>query len=337
MLTNPNEPGYYFDYELAVSTGILSREVADEMRDSFARANAYGSITRNTLSAFTTTANQCAEWCSKNKRVMIPMSRDTIVAYTKWLVSSTGKAATAMTKFSLMQSMHKYCSEEFDKGKEPGMIVTGAQRQGLLAQPSQAGAFTLGDLESLRVMIDVDSRQEQLAVAALSIAAFSFGRVSEVVDYKMSDVTETDYGWTIDVGRRKNDQLGVGSSVEIPWSHVAYIKNWRDKYNLSQFNPILAKEDGTGMTRKWIHIVVRNTTNKYGWSGVTLHSLRAAAAEAALDAGIAPEVIAKAGGWSSTNMVMRYGRRATQASAQRMVHGAIQQPVENEMIYFGLD
>ena len=339
MLNNPHDPSVYFDYPLAVATGIMSQDVADATLEAFSKAMQYGSIRRSTLAGFTNAANQCAVWCSTQGRVMIPMSQETITAYTKWLVANSAKVSTVRTKFALMQSLHKYANAPFNKGKESTMIVTGAQRTGLLEQPQQAGEFTLGDLEQLRLMIDTDSNNEQLAVAALSIAAFSFGRVSEVVKYRMSDVTETDYGWTISVGRRKNDQLGVGSSVEIPWSHVAYIKNWRDKYNRSDFNPILAKADGTGMTEKWMHVVVSGTTRKYGWDGVTIHSLRGAAASAALEAGISPEVIAKAGGWKGTDMVMRYGQRAQQSSAQRRVHQAITKGIDRdtELLYFAMD
>jgi integrase len=187
-------------------------------------------------------------------------------------------------------------------------------------------------------MIDTESNNECMAVAILSIAVFAFGRVSEIANYKMSDVTETEYGWTIKVGRRKNDPLGHGSVVQIPWSHVSNVKRWRDKYNRSSYLPIIAGKNGKRLTERWFHIIVRNTTEKYGWSGVTVHSLRASAASAALDAGIPPEVIASACGWKGTTMVMRYGQRARQESAQIRVHEAIRNespPEDGELLYFG--
>lgn len=327
--------GKHFDFEDAVESGLISEEIATNLRRALATAHRHGSLAAKTVESYGYNLSVSARWFKSHGYVMLPLERDVAVLYAEYLVDVSRSHSSADIPLRILSAVSKYAALPRPYLVEADAIVKGARRMGRLHRQRQAGRITAGDIDVLMRNSEADNSQHQLGIAVICCALFGMSRVSEIQGYRMEHIRETSYGWEIFIPTRKNDKLRDGMNVRIPARYANIVMRWRRKFRPKvpdTIGPVFCNRQGKPFTTRWLSKAVYEVLKAGGIKGVSIHSGRVSAVTTALESGISPKTIAMGGGWHNEATVEIYGRNHMTDKAQRQIHDALLAGIEDDEV-----
>ena len=166
-----------------------------------------------------------------------------------------------------------------------------------------------------------DSRIEIRDKAVLWVATDSWCRASELVAFKVRDLSRQDDGSSLlYIARSKTDPYGKGAYAFLSERGTNAVLRWVETAGLRLEDPLLTKSQKNAkiapLDTSTISRIIKRCT---GRDDVSAHSTRVGGVQDAFSLGCDLSSIMVAGRWSSPEMPARYGRRilaSQSASAQ---------------------
>ncbi len=195
------------------------------------------------------------------------------------------------------------------------------------------------------------SPRDQRDAAILRLASDTLCRESELAQVELHDFKRTRdrSGWTLDLGRTKNDPDGIGSSRFVTNETKASIDAWCKTAGIKQGpvflpiggrpkrqavahqnHPTTTAPPPPNLTPEQIARILRRHAQRAGIDNaarITGHSARVGSAIDLIEHGHSVTAAAFAGGWKSERMVLQYAKRA-RAGVNAMADLRLQQAKE---------
>ena len=184
-------------------------------------------------------------------------------------------------------------------------------------------ASPLGKADVLRVIGELGSSRIDVRDAALLwIATDTWCRASEIVAFRVSDLTRQDDGSSLlHIARSKSDQFGRGSYAFLSERGTAAVLRWVELAALRDRDPIITKSQ-RGSLRGPLDpaTVSRVLKRRFKRRDVSAHSTRVGGVQDAFRLGCDLSSIMVAGRWTSAEMPAQYGRKilASQSAAAQV-------------------
>lgn len=146
----------------------------------------------------------------------------------------------------------------------------------------QSAALTLKDLQSILQDLSNNESKKALRDRVLLLLGFGGGfRRSELAGLKLSDVTFTDFGFSILLKRSKTDQLGKGLVKQFVYGKLPYtcpvrtLKEYINRFMICQDQRLLLQVNkGDNIIHKGITGHSINSIIKSYFVGLSAHSMR---------------------------------------------------------------
>lgn len=173
-------------------------------------------------------------------------------------------------------------------------------------------ASPLGKREVLRAINSLgNSRIEVRDKAVLWVASDSWCRASEIVNFKVRDLSRQDDGSSLlYIARSKTDQFGEGAYAFLSNKGTAAVQSWIETAALKAEDPIFIKSQANAQIGPLDPATISRIIKRcIGRDDVSAHSTRVGGVQDALKLGCDLSSIMVAGRWTSPEMPARYGRR----------------------------
>ncbi len=286
----------------------FSSEVVEKVL-GYARKGLEGSV--NTQRAYQADLRDFQNWCSENQQIDVPASALTLATYMthtadtlKW--SSINRRLAAISKNHQLQN--------FDlptKDRTFRAVMEGIKRSKGIRQ-KQAPAFKMKDLKEIIRNIEVESNAKIRDKAILLLGFTGAFRRSEIVALNIEDLSFTDEGVVVSMGKSKTNQYGdyeekaLFYSPEAVLCPIRSLQKWIDKLGKTEGSIFVRVRKGDKITEdRLTDKTINDLVKSYFGEQYSAHSLRASFI-----------TIAKLNG-ADDSEVMRQSKHKTSAMIQR--------------------
>ena len=286
----------------------FSNEVVEKVL-SYARKGLEGSV--NTQRAYQADLRDFQLWCSENHQVEMPASALTLATYISYAADSL-KWSSINRRLAAISKNHQL--QNFDlptKDRTFQAVMEGIKRSKGIRQ-KQAPAFKLIDFKHILRSMSIESNAKIRDKAILLLGFTGAFRRSEIVALNIENLTFTDEGVIVSMGKSKTNQYGdyeekaLFYSPEAALCPIRSLQNWINKIGL-KVGPLFVrvrkgdKITPVRLTDKTINDLVKS----YCGEQYSAHSLRASFI-----------TIAKLNG-ADDSEIMRQSKHKTSAMIQR--------------------
>ncbi len=315
---------------IAGLSDTLSDRIAASLHDLKADADAYSPATWNMV-------NHCwgrwAEYCRVKGCMTLPVDPDVLREYLPYLAETLSVASVALHLHGINFVQRNADLPSVTKEPRINRVMRLLRRQAAENRETigQAIPLRLADLRLLSVVYGGSEQLSQLRDLALLVTAYhTMLREAEVARLQVRDIQSGENGTgAVYVARTKTNVSGDGEYRVLSAWALKIVRDWITRAELgpedylfckvSRYNrPVKAKKPLSGVAIDGVfrraYLSLGNEpqeTDRYSvWTG---HSARVGAALDLAAAGCSAPQIMQAGGWKSSEMVMRYIRRVSLA------------------------
>lgn len=277
----------------------------------------------HTWKAYRADLRDFSSWCEGHNLASLPANPETVAAYLTVLAEHC-KVATIQRRLSAISQRHAAASFE-SPTRSPivrltmqGIRRTHAPLQ-VVRKVRPAVTSVIYKLVDPLGSLLIDQRDHALILLGFA-GAF---RRSELVQLRLSDISETEDGLRIVLRQSKTDQEGEGYVRGIPFGHeyktcpVRAWNTWKEAAGITDgqaFRSITRHGKlGTSLSDRAVAEIIKRRAKAAGldYQDYSGHSLRAGLATAAAQAGVSERVIAKQTGHKSLPVLRGYIREGS--------------------------
>ncbi len=258
------------------------------------------------------------EWCvERGYSSEPPVSPSVVAEYVDWLGSRI-RHTTIETRLWAIGEKHRAHFQVSPCRHRLVELALKAVKRKYGTAIRQAAA--LGKAEVLSVIAKLgDSRIDLRDAAMLWIASDSWCRASEIVAFRVRDLSRQDDGSSLlFIARSKTDQYGQGAYAFLSERGTEAVLRWIDLAELKQNDPIITKSQRGALIQPLNPSTVsRVLKRRFKRDDVSAHSTRVGGVQDAFRIGCDVASIMVAGRWTSPAMPAQYGRKilASQSAA----------------------
>jgi len=322
-------------YGSAVPKALIQADGEFSWAAALARFNrlAEGAYARNSVRAHRSDWGVWSKFCLAQQVPVLPASADLIKAFLEdqivnggrkkknkkgELVPTGAKRATLDRYLATLALAHRAADLENPLDTVHGKLVVRTVRKKLTKKQKAAHGLTWERVKAILAHLNPDRAIDVRDGALLCLGYDTFGRLSELVSYQWSDLSDVEFpdgSGRIHLERSKTDQEGEGKWHYVSADTLAWLKRWKAMAGLSEgamfrsaprsgnFERPLGERD---MPRILKRLALRaGLKNAAAVSG---HSLRVGKDQDAVAMGLSLAEIMQAGGWKSPVMPARYAR-----------------------------
>lgn len=271
-----------------------------------------------------------AEWCEANGLAPLPASRDAIVRFLEAQAPDKAVATLDRRLYSIRRA-HRLLGLQDPTETEAVRLAIRRIKRSKFARPRQAKGLTSDYLRRF-----LDAQPESLLGlrnrAMISLGYELLARRSELIALRTADVqTRVDGTLKVLIRRSKSDQFGEGRTTFTSRETGRTVLDWIKARKIdceTLFCPVYkGKAVDRSLSDMAVRRLVKETAKRAGlpreliaqFSG---HSFRVGAAQDLLRLGYDGTAIMRAGGWKSTQTVLRYLQEAHQNVWEAPPHAA---------------
>jgi len=255
-------------------SAALTEKVAD-----YLRLGLEGSV--NTRRAYAADLRDFRAWCSASGAKDLPASTATVAAYAAFM-ADTCKWATLTRRLAAISKLHQLHDLETPTTDRQVRIVLEGIKRSIGIRQKQAPAFTITKLKTLIREMEVESSTGLRNKALLLLGFTGAFRRSELVSLSLEDLTFTDEGLIVSLGKSKTNQYGdheekaIYYSPEAALCPIRILRAWTERLGRER-GPLfvrIRKGDRLSFERlsdQWVDKLVKQV---FGAS-YSAHSLRA--------------------------------------------------------------
>lgn len=258
----------------SVVSAALTEKVAD-----YLRLGLEGSA--NTRRAYAADLRDFRQWCSASGAVDLPASPATIAAYAAFM-ADTCKWATLTRRLAAISKLHQLHGLDTPTTDRQVRVVLEGIKRSIGIRQKQAPAFTLTKLKTLVRSLETETATGLRNKSLLLLGFTGAFRRSELVSLSLEDLTFTDEGLIVSLGKSKTNQYGdheekaIYYSPEAALCPIRTLKAWTERLGRER-GPLfvrIRKGDRLSFERlsdQWVDKLVKQV---FGTS-YSAHSLRA--------------------------------------------------------------
>lgn len=277
-----------------------------------------GAYSPNTLRNYQNDYARFERFCNAHNRTAIPADEGTVANYIKNL-SSYYRLATIQRNLAAITFVHKYMGYQDPAKSVPCEIELKRAKRHLTKHQYQAFGITY-DIRD-KMIASCDNSLIGIRDAALIHFAYdSMCRASELICAEWNDINNHENGnHTLLIRKSKTDPEGFGRRVPLTQKCIDRLEEWKSVSNQCE-GTILRNIDrhsniGETLTTMSVNRIFKKRAKLIGINEndvryISGHSTRVGSAQDLLGKGASLPQIMLAGGWKSTDMVMKYIEKA---------------------------
>ena len=277
-----------------------------------------GAYSPNTLRNYRNDYARFERFCNAHNRKSIPANEGAAADYVKHL-SSKYRLATIQRNLAAITFVHKYMGHKDPAKSVPCEIELKRAKRHLTRHQYQAFGITC-DIRD-KMIASCDNTLIGIRDATLIHFAYdSMCRASELICAEWNDINSPKNGnYTLLIRKSKTDPEGVGRRVPLTRKCIERLENWKSAAKLSD-GTIMRNIDrhsniGDTLTTMSVNRIFKKRAKLIGINEndvryISGHSTRVGSAQDLLGKGASLPQIMLAGGWKSTDMVMKYIEKA---------------------------
>jgi integrase/recombinase XerD len=258
-------------------------------------------------------------WCTKRGRCWLPAKPETVAAFIDHEIELLS-AATLKRRVSAIKFAHRITDLPDPSSASVVFLALRRAARRKSRRPAQASGLTAEVLR--RILRDLQETPAGLRDAALiSVGYDTLCRSCELAAMRVEDLRRsTGSEWSVLITRSKGDQAGDGRIAWLSPNTVDRLQRWMEAAEITR-GPLFRslhtrKVSKTALDSSSIRRLVKRAAQSVGIEegtvkGLSGHSMRVGAAQDMLVAGFDALAIMQAGGWKSTNVLLRYVENAS--------------------------
>jgi len=281
-----------------------------------------GAYAENTIRAYRIDFEVFSHWCNSEGLCPLPSNPETICDFISFDMKESS-ASTIRRRMASIRKIHKLARMEDPTKDEDVFLAIRRMHRTKGRWQRQAFAMTREVLSQLLSVTD-DSIKGYRDRALLLFAYDSMRRRSELCDCEWSDISTNEDGtgsWFMQFS--KSDQEGYGKHIPLDVETVKALQEWKDHANITDGRVLrgFIRQQIIGPSLDSSHIakIFKKLAKKAGldeWArrDISGHSARVGHAHDLLKEGKSLPQIMVAGGWKSTDVVLRYIENSNQVT-----------------------
>jgi integrase/recombinase XerD len=294
-------------------------------------ARCEGAYSPTTLSGYAADLRKFETWCGDRSRTWLPASDHTIAAFIDHEIE-TMSASTVKRRLSAIKFAHRISDLPNLTGTSIVHLALRCAARRKSRRPDQSKGLTSAILQRI-----LDTTPETIGgirdAAILAVGYDTLCRSCELSAMTVGHVQRTSgRTWSIIVPRSKGDPAGDGRIAWLSPRTVQRLALWLDVSGIKE-GPLfrglnLARVANGPLDTSSIRRLVKRAAKVAGVESpiairLSGHSMRVGAAQDMLVAGFDALGIMQAGGWKSTNVLLRYVENAETRSTHEKRWGAL--------------
>jgi integrase len=271
-----------------------------------------GAYSPVTLRGYTADLRKFESWCGSRGRDWLPASDDTIAAFIDHEIEGMS-ASTVRRRLSAIKFAHRISDLPNPTGTSIVHLALRRAARRKSRRPDQSRGLTSAILKRI-----LDATPETIGgirdAALLAVGYDTLCRSSELSAMMVGHLQRTSgRSWSIIVPRSKGDPAGDGRIAWLSPQTVERLALWLDASGVTEgplFRSLNLARVATGpMDTSSIRRLVKRVEAPIA-TKLSGHSMRVGAAQDMMVAGFDALAIMQAGGWRSTNVLLRYVENA---------------------------
>lgn len=258
-------------------------------------------------------------WCTKRGRCWLPAESQTLAAFIDHEIDALS-AATLKRRVSAIKFAHRIADLPDPAASSVVYLALRRAARRKNRRPAQASGLTSDILN--RILGDLPETLSGLRDAALiSVGYDTLCRSCELAAMRVEHLrTSTSGDWSILITRSKGDQEGDGRIAWLSPKTISQLRRWIEAAEIRE-GPLFRSLHLQRVSEKGLHLssirrLVKRAAQSAGVAtgttkGLSGHSMRIGAAQDMLVAGFDALAIMQAGGWKSTDVLLRYIEHAS--------------------------
>jgi integrase/recombinase XerD len=258
-------------------------------------------------------------WCAARGRCWLPAEPETVAAFIDHEIELLS-AATIKRRVSAIKFAHRITDLPDPSSASVVFLALRRATRRKSRRPAQASGLTAEILR--RILRDLQETPAALRDAALiSVGYDTLCRSCELAAMRVEHLRRSTGGeWSVLITRSKGDQAGDGRIAWLSPNTVDRLQRWLEAAEITR-GPLFRslhtrKVSKTALHSSSIRRLVKRAAQSVGIEegtvkGLSGHSMRVGAAQDMLVAGFDALAIMQAGGWKSTNVLLRYVENAS--------------------------
>lgn len=290
---------------------FLSEELIEKVSE-YQRRGLEGAT--NTQRAYQSDLTNFSQWCTLNKQPYLPTNAVTLSAYISQMADAC-KWSTINRRLAAISKLHQLNNlDSPTQNRQFRAVMEGIKRSKGIRQ-KQAPAFKMNEFKIIVRAIEIESNSHLRDKAILLLGFTGAFRRSEIVNLNIEDLSFTDDGLIVSMGKSKTNQYGNFEEKAIFYSPEAILCPIR---TLQLWTKRLNKESGALFVRvrKGDRITEERLTDKtvddlvkaYFGKRYSAHSLRASFITIAKINGADDSEVMRQSKHKNSSMIQRYTR-----------------------------
>jgi integrase/recombinase XerD len=296
-------------------------------------ARCEGAYAATTLQGYAADLRQFQKWCKSRRCSWLPAADHTIAAFIDHEIEALS-AATVRRRLSAIKFVQRMSDLPNPAGTSVVHLALRRAARRKSRRPVQSRGLTSGILQRI-----LDGMPDTIAgirdAAIIAVGYDTLCRSGELVAMKVDHVRRSrERTWSIIVPRSKSDVAGDGRTAWLSPRTVTQLDRWLTASGIED-GPLfrglnLARVAPGPMDTSSIRKLIKRASRTAGVdsaiaSQLSGHSMRVGAAQDMLVAGFDALAIMQAGGWKSTNVLLRYVENAETRSLHETRWHALEQ------------
>jgi site-specific recombinase XerD len=289
----------------------LSVDLKEKIKE-YGRKGLEGAV--NTQRAYKSDLKNFNDWCLENTQIALPASAETLAAYVTHLADSC-KWATINRKLAAISKFHQLNNLETPTQNRAFRVVMEGIKRSIGIRQSQAPAFKLNNLKQKIREIETETNANLRDKALLLLGFTGAFRRSELVALNVEDLSFTDEGLIVSIGKSKTNQYGdyeekaIFYSPEAVLCPIRTLQSWIQRGSFTNGALFVRVRKGDKITSdRLTDKTVNDLVKKYFGNEFSAHSLRASFITIAKINGADDSEIMRQSKHKTSAMIQRYTR-----------------------------
>lgn len=289
-----------------------------EIRIADILARCEGAYSTSTLSGYANDLQQFRSWCQSRRQSWLPASDHTIARFIDDQIELLS-SATVRRRLSAIKFAHKMCDLPDPAATSAVYLALRRAARRKHRRPAQSKGLTAGILQAI-VRGQPDTLAGLRNAALIAVGYDTLCRSSELAAMTTDHLRRNDDRcWSVIIPRSKGDPAGDGRTAWLSPQTVDQLQKWLAASGI-QDGPLfrglnLARVAPGHLDTSSIRKLIKRASEVAGIDRsiarqLSGHSMRVGGAQDMLVAGFDALAIMQAGGWKSTNVLLRYVENA---------------------------
>lgn len=172
-------------------------------------------LSPNTMRAYSADWSEFQAWCAARGRASLPATPATVANFASGLADAHKRVSTIGRKLAAIRFFHRGAGADNPTENAGVAAILKRIRRTIGVAPRQKAPATADVIHAILAHVPRDTLQGKRDRALLLLGLAGAFRRSELVNVTVADLTFTDKGVDVLLGRSKTDQEGKGQSVAI--------------------------------------------------------------------------------------------------------------------------